>query len=65
MFITTTLGGLVVAISVGMAIGSVAGALVRPHLDRARGRFLDAAHRVMRRNKHDVDNTYRNPSAGP
>ena len=65
MFVTTTLGGLVVAISVGMAVGSVAGALVRPRLDRAHARFLDAAYRVMRRHKHDVDNTHRNPSAGP
>ncbi len=65
MFITTALGGLVVAISVGMAVGSVAGALVRPRLGRAHARFLDAAHRVMRRQRHDSGVLHRNPSAGP
>ncbi len=63
MFVTTTLGGLVMAISVSVAVGSVAGALVRPRLDRAHARFMEAAHRVLRRTRH-VAETHRNPSAG-
>ncbi len=65
MFVTTTLGGLVMAISVGVAIGSVAGALVRPRLDRAHTHLLDAAQRVMRRQRHDSDKSHENSSAGP
>jgi hypothetical protein len=64
MFIATTLGGLVVAISVGMAVGSVAGTLLRPRLDRAHSRFLDAAQRVMSRQRHDSGVPHENPSAG-
>ncbi len=65
MFITTTLGGLVVAISVAMAVGSVAGALVRPRLDRVHARFLDAALRVMRRQRNDSDATHGSSPADP
>ena len=64
MFVTTTLGGLVMAISVGVAVGSVAGALVRPRLDRAHARFMEAAHRVLRRTRQAAE-AHRNPSAGP
>ncbi len=63
MFVTTTLGGLVVAISVGMAVGSVAGALVRPRLDRVRSRFMDVTHRIMRHQRHDADATHDGSSA--
>jgi hypothetical protein len=65
MFVTTTLGGLVMAISVGVAVGSVAGALVRPRLDSAYTQILNAAQRLMRRQRHDFDKSHENPSAGP
>jgi hypothetical protein len=64
MFVTTTLGGLVMAISVGVAVGSVAGALVRPRLDRAHARFMEAAQRVLRRTLQAAE-THPNPLAGP
>ncbi len=62
MYVTTTLSGLVAVISVGMAVGSVAGALIRPRLDRAHARLMDAAHRVMRRPRHEADVT---PGSSP
>ena len=65
MFVTTTLGGLVVAISVGVAVGSVAGALVRPRVDRAHARFMEAAHRVLRRQRNDSDATHGSSPADP
>jgi hypothetical protein len=65
MFVTTTLGGLVMAISVGVAVGSVAGALVRPRLDRAHARLMEAAHRVLRHTRNETAESRRNPRAAP
>jgi hypothetical protein len=64
MFVTTTLGGLVMAISVGAAVGSIAGTLVRPRLDPAHARFMEAAQRVLRRTRQAAE-AHRNRSAGP
>jgi hypothetical protein len=61
MFITTTLGGLIVSISIGVAVGSVAGALIRPRFDRAHARALGLAQRVMRRQRHGYGVPHRNP----
>ncbi len=49
MFITTTLGGLALAISVGVTAGTVAGALIRPRIDRARDRMTDAVRSTLHR----------------
>jgi hypothetical protein len=54
MFITTTLGGLALAISVSMTAGTVAGALVRPRLDRARIRIVDSVRQTLHRYRRDA-----------
>lgn len=54
LFITTTLGGLVVAVSVGMTVGAVAGALVRPRFDRARNQVVSSLRRTFRRDCRDA-----------
>lgn len=54
MFITTTLGGLALAISVGVTAGTVAGVLIRPRLDRARERIVDSVRQTLRRYRGDA-----------
>jgi hypothetical protein len=49
MFITTTLGGLALAISVGVTAGTVAGALIRPRIDRARDRVANSVRTTFNR----------------
>ncbi len=54
MFITTTLGGLALAISVGVTAGTVAGALIRPSVDRARIRIVDPVRQTLHRYRRDA-----------
>jgi hypothetical protein len=54
MFITTTLGGLALAISVGVTAGTVAGVLIRPRLDRARIRIVDWVRQSLHRYRRDA-----------
>jgi hypothetical protein len=54
MFITTTLGGLALAVTVSVTVGTVAGALVRPSIDRACNRIAESYHRVLRRTRRTV-----------
>ena len=54
MFITTTLGGLALAISVSVTAGTVAGALIRPRIDQARRRMVDSVQQTLRRYRRDA-----------
>ena len=54
MFITTTLGGLALAISVSVTAGTVAGALIRPRIDRARRRMVDSVQQTLRWYRRDA-----------
>jgi hypothetical protein len=54
MFITTTLGGLALAISVSVTAGTVAGALIRPRLDRARIRIVDSIQQTLHRYRRET-----------
>jgi hypothetical protein len=54
MFITTTLGGLALAISVSVTAGTVAGALIRPRIDRARDRIVGSVRQTLRRHRRDA-----------
>jgi hypothetical protein len=54
MFITTTLGGLALAISVGVTAGTVAGVLIRPRLDRARERIASSIRQTLHRYRPDT-----------
>jgi hypothetical protein len=54
MFITTTLGGLALAISVGVTAGTVAGVLIRPRLDRARERIANSVRQTLLRYRRDA-----------
>jgi hypothetical protein len=49
MFVTTTLGGLALAISISMTAGTLVGALIRPRIDRVRDRIVDSAQQTLRR----------------
>jgi hypothetical protein len=44
MFITTTLGGIALAMTVSTVAGTVAGVLMRPTLERVRDRVVEAIH---------------------
>ena len=61
MFITTTLGGLALAISVSATAGTVAGALIRPRMDRARIRLVDSVRQTLRRYRRE--RTVKSPRA--
>ena len=54
MFITTTLGGLTLVISVGVTAGAVAGVLIRPRLDRARERIANSVRQTLHRYQRDA-----------
>ena len=54
MFITTTLGGIALAIAAGCAVGAVAGAMVRPRIDRACKNAGDFAQSLKERAKAAV-----------
>jgi hypothetical protein len=54
MFITTTLGGLALAISVGVTAGTFAGVLIRPQLDRARERIANSVRQTLHRYRRDA-----------
>jgi hypothetical protein len=64
MFITTTLGGLALAISVSVTAGTVAGALIRPRIDRARGRIVDSVRQTLRRYRRYATVKSPRPSGG-
>ncbi len=57
MFIATTLGGLVLAVSVSMLVGTVAGALIRPRIDRACDRVVDSFTRIVLRARDPGETT--------
>jgi hypothetical protein len=46
MFITTTLGGIVLVVTFSAAMGTVTGVLVRPKLERVRDRVRSAVRRT-------------------
>ncbi len=46
MFITTTLGGILAAVSVSTVVGTVAGILIRPRLERTRDRVIHTYRRT-------------------
>ena len=54
MFITTTLSGLALAISVGVTAGTVAGVLIRPRLDRVRERIANSVRQTLHRYRRDA-----------
>ena len=46
MFITTTLGGILAAVSISTVVGTAAGILIRPKLERTRDQFCDSYRRT-------------------
>ncbi len=54
MFITTTLGGLALAISFGVTAGTVAGVLIRPRLDRVRERIVNSVRETFHRYRRNA-----------
>jgi hypothetical protein len=62
MFITTTLGGLALTVSVSLTAGSILGALIRPRLDDAHQKITDSLRRVMRRGHSDAEDKSHLPS---
>lgn len=54
MFMTTTLGGLALAIFVGVTAGSITGVRIRPRLNQARERIADSVRQTLHRYRRDT-----------